>query len=258
MICPKCGQELLGKRCQQCGFDIEIDTFAACLPDRDSFAKAFNSFFQKETVLELSDRTMLGVSFAIQNLIHIPNTIPLETVRKYVQEVRSAYSALSTREKDLIIHISDLEKVENALKKDVYPSEIYAARSVSDDIWSATLELRLFDDITPHAVADIREVRRAYDALSESVKKYVWNYKELCLAEYAVNNNLKPSAVISADAVITSINSSCYPTNHLTDFQAREIHSARIAFDALSAEGKKLVNNYDMLLEAEKRIISKK
>jgi len=97
---------------------------------------------------------------------------------------------------------------------------------------------------TPACEEAIADARSAYDALDDNLKPFVENYDVLTAAEttYA---NLKDIAVV--EAKINNI-----PTSVELKLATRDsIESARAAYDALNADQKPLVSNYQTLLDAE-------
>lgn len=123
---------------------------------------------------------------------------------------------------------------------------------------TADAVIAAIDKIKEPVTKDQKEVieaaRKAYDALSEEQKKLVTNYDKLTRAEKELDKLLNPGPVEEdkdVEKVIEAIDKIKEP---VTVEQKAVIEAARKAYDALSAEQKKLVTNYDKLTKAEKEL----
>ncbi len=97
---------------------------------------------------------------------------------------------------------------------------------------------------TPACEEAIADARSAYDALDDDLKPFVENYDVLTAAEATYDNMKYVSAV---EAKIAAI-----PQPVELKLATRDaIESARAAYDALTADQKPLVSNYQTLLDAE-------
>ena len=102
--------------------------------------------------------------------------------------------------------------------------------------------------VTLESESAIKEARRAYDALDRKQKVLVLNYAELEAAE-AELEKLKASAdQNAANEVIAKIDA----IGDVTIDSGDAIQAAREAYEALTEAQKKLVTNYQALVEAEK------
>lgn len=98
----------------------------------------------------------------------------------------------------------------------------------------------------------VQAARNAYDAISSADKNKVTNYSKLTAAENTIARLEKEERDrAAANNVIAIINA--LPSNiTLNDKQA--VNNARNAYNALTADQKKLVTNYDRLVKAETAI----
>ena len=97
--------------------------------------------------------------------------------------------------------------------------------------------------------ARIDAARRAYDKLSYAEKKQVDNYDDLKRAEAAYSALKQAEDQKKADAVIDLINQ--------MGGDQESVRKARAAYNALTAEQKKLVTNYKKLTDAEYALANK-
>lgn len=113
----------------------------------------------------------------------------------------------------------------------------------------------LIDAIGETVTLDSEEVitiaRNAYDALTEGEKAKVTNYAELTAAENKLAQlKLDATNKAAADAVTAKISS----IGTVTKDSETAIKTAREAYDALTAEQRALVSNYDVLTAAEAKL----
>ncbi len=169
-------------------------------------------------------------------VIELINAIPQPVVytdecKAAIDEARAMYTALTDDQKTSVTNYSTLTDAEKA----------YAALLVEDKIAAiGTVEY------TAESKALIDAARTAYDALSDEAKALVTNYSTLTDAETAYAALIQAGA----DAVIAKINEIQTPVE-LKLATRDSIEGARAAYDALTAEQKLLVTNYDDLVAAE-------
>jgi LPXTG-motif cell wall-anchored protein len=98
--------------------------------------------------------------------------------------------------------------------------------------------------------AAIVEARAAYNALTITQRSLVTNYETLTAAETKLVELKAAADKAAADAVVEKIAA----IGTVTKDSKTAIESARAAYDALTAEQKTLVTNYETLTAAEKAL----
>ena len=169
-----------------------------------------------------------------------------------IDAARNAYDALSDTQKAQITNYKTLTYAEEEYAKLKAAADLAAADKAAADAVTAKIGAIGTVAYTDTSKAKIDAARDAYSALSYKQKSLVTNYALLTAAEtkYA---ELKKAAAdkTAANGVITKINS-IGTVSHTTDCKTK-INEARVAYHALSPEGKVMVTNYDKLTEAEAR-----
>lgn len=102
--------------------------------------------------------------------------------------------------------------------------------------------------VTLESKAKVEAARKAYDELSYAQRAKVDNYATLTAAEDAIAKLQAEKDQKDADAVEELIKKIGTP---ITDYE-KEVEAARAAYNALNDNAKKLVENYNKLLQAEK------
>ena len=181
----------------------------------------------------------------------IPSTITSDA-KDEIQTARAAYNALSESQKSYVTNYKRLTDAETALKQ--YESQ-QADKEKANKV--VALISAIPSTITSDAKDEIQAARAAYDALSESQKSYVTNYKRLTDAEAALKQyELQQEQIIkdknAANKVISLIDA--LPENITLNDKA-DVNFARTAYNALTASQKGYVTNYNKLTSAEEKII---
>ena len=161
-----------------------------------------------------------------------------------IDAAREAYDSLSPEDKEKVTNYDKLleaEKAYDALNAD--PADQEAAKKVEDLI-------KAIGTVTKDSEKKIQDARAAYDQLTEAQKKLVSNYDDLAAAEKKLAE-LKATpedkeAAKKSEEKIDAID----PENPDPEM----VKEARKAYDALTDIQKKLVSNYDKLLQAEKAL----
>lgn len=151
-------------------------------------------------------------------------------------KVRRLYDALADTEKEKITNYSKLTEAEKTY------AEIKAAISEVEK------KIAAIGTVSAASGSLISDARAAYDALSASSRKNVSNYAVLQAAEERFRQFERAENVISLINAIGTV----------TSQSGTKITAARKAYDALSAEEKKLVTNYAVLQAAEAKFASLK
>ena len=157
-----------------------------------------------------------------------------------IAAARDAYDALTEEEKALVSNYAVLTAAEEELARLQQAADQAAADEVKakiDAIGTVTLD----------SGAAIAAARDAYDGLTDAQKKLVTNYNVLTAAEEQFAQLQLQAAADAVEAKIAAIGT-------VTLDSGTAIATARDAYDALPEDGKALVENYDVLLAAEKQL----
>ena len=152
-----------------------------------------------------------------------------------IQAARTAYDSLSKEEKDKI-------------SEEIYEKLISAERELKELFVDINKVITLINDIrtveyTTSVKNKIAKARAAYNSLSSDEKIYITNYNTLIEAEK------KYAKLGNAHNVIELINS----IGTVDKNSKSTIEKARKAYNALTAEEKVLVENYEILTAAERK-----
>ncbi len=147
-----------------------------------------------------------------------------------ITAAREAYNNLTESQKALVTNYSTLVEDESALAA--------LNKSAAD---SVALQISALGKITP-GVSDeaIANARAAYDALTDTQKALVPNYKTLTDAEAALDSGYAKQVYNIIDAL-----------GEITMDSGDAIENARAAYETLTDTQKALVSNYDVLKAAE-------
>lgn len=224
----------------------------ACKQKIDTARKAYDSLSatQKKKVTKLSileaaekkydELKETGDKGKVQSVIDLINKIGTPTLNSdaAINAAWDAYNSLTADQKKLVTNLSTLQ---NATQK-WNQLEAEEVTKLID---------KIDDPVTKQSKTVIGQARSAYDKLSDDQKKLVNNYKKLTDAETALAKlNATEEDKKKAQEVIDRIKKL---TNVTLDSE-KDIQDARKAYDALSDLQKKLVENYDVLEAAERKL----
>lgn len=224
----------------------------ACKQKIDAARKAYDSLSDKQKkkvtklpILEAAEKKYdelkkTGDKVKVQSVIDLINKIGTPTLNSdaAINAAWDAYNALTADQKKLVTNLSTLQ---NATQK-WNQLEAEEVTKLID---------KIDDPVTKQSKTVIGQARSAYDKLSDDQKKLVNNYKKLTDAETALAKlNATEEDKKKAQEVIDRIKKL---TNVTLDSE-KDIQDARKAYDALSDLQKKLVENYDVLEAAERKL----
>ena len=221
---------------------LPSDITLADKTDVEAARSAFNDLTAKQkllvsniSVLEKAEQKIAELeAAAVTAMIDaLPDPVTAED-EAAVQQARTAYDALTEKQKKLITNLSVLEAAEKII------ADLKAAGSVM------ALISALPSDITLDDRADVEAARSAYSALTEAQKQLVSNLSVLEQAEQSITDQ---QAVV--DAVISRIDA--LPSDVTPDNRV-DVEAARSAFDSLTAVQQRHVSNLSVLEQAEKSI----
>ena len=173
---------------------------------------------------------------AVEEKISAIGTVTLES-EAAIKEARAAYDALTKEQKAKITNLSTLTAAEAAYKTlaDKAAADQAAAKKV-DDLIGAIGEVALTD-----ACKDkLEAARKAYDALTAEQKKLVSKLSVLTAAEAAYKTLADKAAADQAAA--KKVDDLIGDIGTVTKGSKDKIEAARKAYDALTAEQKKLIS----------------
>ena len=210
----------------------------------------------EERIVELEAEALeqAQINSVIAAISALPYPVSLED-KEDVEAVRTAYDALTDEQKTKVINYNALAAAESTIaaleaQEEADKADKEAAGAVIELIDAIPDEVALSDKTTVEAA------RTAYNGLTESQKKLVTNYYELTNAETVIQTledyeNATEEDRAAADEVIDLINTL---PEEITLGDKPAVESARTAYDALTDNQKKIVVNYQILINAEVRI----
>lgn len=168
-----------------------------------------------------------------------------------ISEARKAYDELTEAQKELVNkdRLQALEKAEakiNSLKKEEADKEAAA---------TVVKQINELGEIALTKEEQVKAARAAYDALTEAQKALVSEEQVQTLEKAEAEiNELKEakSNQEAADAVISQIEELAKGTIDLT--KEAQVKEVRVAYEKLTDEQKKLVNNLSILEKAEQTV----
>lgn len=204
--------------------------------------------------LEAEAREQAKINAAITAIAAIPETVTLND-KATVEEARKAYDALTSVQKDKVINYKDLTDAESAIsaleaQENANKADKAAAEEVINLIDTIPEEVSLTDK------AKVESIREAYDKLIDNQKKLVTNYGILINAEATIKafeyyETAAKKDQAAANEIINLIN--VIPTDVTLDDKAT-VEAARKAYNTLTDNQKKIVTNYNTLINAEIKI----
>lgn len=224
----------------------------ACKQKIDAARKAYDALSDaqkkkvtKLSILEAAEKKYDELKEAadkenVQNVIDLINKIGTPTLNsdEAINAAWDAYNALTADQKELVTNHSTLQSATQEWN-----------RLKAEEV--IKLIDKIDEPVTQQSEKAVQEARAAYDKLSDNQKKLVNNYKKLTDAETALAKlNATEEDKKKAQEVIDRIKKL---TNVTLDSE-KDIQDARKAYDALSDLQKKLVENYDVLEAAERKL----
>ena len=211
----------------------------------DALISAYQAFVKNYEALTLAEATYNSLKTdsdaanAVMEAINSIGEVNLDSKAK-IDEVRASYDGLTDTQKGLVTNLETLTLAEVAyasLKAD--KDAAVATEAKISDIG----EVKFLDEVK----ARIDEARASYDGLTDTQKGLVTNLETLTTAE-ATYATLKADSEASARvyALINSIGEVA-----LTDEVKARIDEARTSYDGLTDSQKLLIENYDVLIDAE-------
>ena len=165
---------------------------------------------------------------AVDQVINAIGKVTL-TSKMSITNARVAYNALSSTEKEKVTKLSILIAAEDVYKKLETDAVSYVEGLISK-----------IGTVTHESLKDVQAAREAYDALSDALKSQVKNLSDLVKAEEAFDDD----DVYDVEELIDEI-------GKVTVNSATRIKKARKAYDELSSAQKKMVSNYEKLVDSE-------
>ena len=210
----------------------------------------------EERIIELEAEALeqAQVNSVIAEINALPYPVTLDD-KDAVEAVRTAYDALTSAQKARVINYNTLAAAESTIAALEAQEE---ADKIDKDAAEAVIELidAIPDDVSLTDKPTVEAARTAYDGLTENQKKLVANYYKLINAETVIQTledyeNATDEDRAAADKVIDLINTL---PEEITLEDKPIVESVRTAYEALTDNQKKIVINYQILINAEVRI----
>ena len=186
----------------------------------------------------------------VEALIRAIGSPVTEASRAAVEKARAAYDALTYAQKNKVENYAVLTAAEQTLKDLKTATDQKAAEEAMRAIGAIP------SPVTEKDAEKVEAARKAYDALTEDQKALVTNYARLTDAEKqlaeaeATENDRKAAGEVRS--LIDAIGRA------LPEELEQAVADARKAYDALTDLQKKLVDNYEVLEQAEKALADAK
>lgn len=220
-----------------------VDTSAECKAKIDKAQAAYNALkaTDKKYVTNaktLTDAANKYAALLVDEKIDAIGTVTLEK-ESQITEARAAYKALTYFQKQAVTKLKTLEEAEAALA--ALKADKAAADAVADKI--AAID----DPVTLESKAGIDAARAAYDALTDSQKEMVGNYKKLTDAEKTYKELKAAAEKEEADkAAAKSVSDMIAKISDDVTLKDKDVvKDAEAAFDKLTGDQKKLVTDED-------------
>ena len=232
-----------------------VEYTTECKEKIDAARAAYNALTedQKALVTNLDTLTKAEADYAalideheaslVEALIeNIGTVVYTPECKEKIDAARAAYNALTEAQKALVDNLSTLTTAESTYANLVDEYKASEVEALIENIGTV--------EYTPECKAKIDAARAAYNALTEAQKALVDNYSTLTQAEadYA-KMKADHEAAAEVETLIENIG-----TVENTPESREKVQEAREAYDALTEDQKALVNNYEVLIEAEKTI----
>ena len=193
-----------------------------------------------------------AVADSVIALIDSIGTVTLDS-KTAIEAARTAYDALTAEQKALVTNYETLTNAETALKalQDA-ADKATADKAAADPVIE---QINAIGTVTLDSKTTIEAARAAYNALTADQKALVTNYETLTNAETALKALQDAANKAAADkAAADAVTEKIAAIGTVTKDSKTAIESARAAYDALTAEQKTLVTNYETLTAAEKAL----
>ena len=183
------------------------------------------------------ERDNKAAAAVVERLIDAIGEVSLSS-KPTIDTARSAYEQLTPAQKAFVSNYDMLVAAETRYAQLVDEAAAEYVRELIENLGDVTLDSK----------EAIEAARAAYDALTPSQKALISEatYRKLTDAEDAYAALVDQDAAKRVEDLIDAI-------GHVTPGSGSKIAAARAAYDALTPSQKKLVGNYQTLLDAEKR-----
>ena len=202
----------------------------------------FKSDPRQKSLFDMSDVTLdKDAAAEVDALIQDIGTVTENSGEK-ITAARTAFNKLTPDQKVLVTKLTVLEKAESDYAALVKDAADEAAAEYVENLIKEIGEVTL----TQESKNKIKDARRAYDTLYPEYRKtLVDNYSTLLAAEAKLDELEDEAAASAVEQKISAIGTT------ITLGSESKINDARNAYNALSQDQKKLVSNYQTLVDAE-------
>ena len=208
----------------------------------------------------LKDKAMIGK--AIYRISEIPEGIEYtDECWVKIYKARSAYDSVKADKRDLVYNLPVLLKAESEFNACVKKEE-EKNRLAANQVINKINEILESIGYIPEYHIKVNEAKSAYEVLTKEQRNLAGNYynmsesekKSLPIEVKDVINKFELS-INARNAKIDKIKEFLKNIRNLSQYEIK-ISEARSAYDALTKKQKDMVDNYYVLLEAEKNLLS--
>lgn len=193
-----------------------------------------------------------AVADPVMKQIDAIGTVTLDS-KTAIEAARAAYDALTDAQKALITNYETLTAAETSLKALQDAADKAAADKAAAD--PVIEKINAIGTVTLESKTTIEAARTAYNALTADQKALVTNYETLTNAEATLKALQNAADKAAADkAAADTVTEKIAAIGTVTKDSKAAIEAARTAYNALTAEQKTLVTNYETLTAAEKAL----
>ena len=160
-----------------------------------------------------------------------------------IETARAAYDGLTDAQKKLVQNYDILVAAEKTYAELAKTAEDEAAANVVENLIAA-----IGNPVSLDNEQTVKTARDAYDKLTATQKMLVENYSSLIDAEASLKTLKDQAEANHVKALIYAIGDSIALNSETA------IHTARSAYDALTEDQRKLIDNYQTLLTAEAKL----
>ena len=202
-----------------------------------------------EVYIHPGNETETAALVVIDLIKNLPSVITMEA-KDTIIAIRTAYDELTAEAKELVYNYNDFVKAENQLAVLEKEAADKAAAEAVENLIAAIPQ-----PVTLACEEAIEGARQGYDSLTEEQKALVKNYELLTASEETLvqikEEEKRKEDEAAASKVEDIINA--LPKN-ITLHSEPAVVAAREAYDTLTEDQKALVDNYEFLTAAEKKI----
>ncbi len=229
-------------------YDALTDAQKVLVTNYSTLTQAENDYATLKAQYEQAGSQDQANQIAAKAVIDSINNIGTVTLTSEyaITSARNAYDNLTEAQKALVTNYNTLTQAEDTLAK---LKEDLAAKEEADLLAAATVVAKInsIGTVTLEKASAITDARDSFNALTLAQQSLVSNYDTLVLAEHNLSQLQGEADLFAALAVTKEIAG----IGTVTLAKENIILAARRSYDALTANQKAIVSNYDTLTAAE-------